>query len=167
MSLFSPRPRFTIDLPVSSVEVILARLREALGSQSGEFEGALSSKHVVVRLGQQRRKLWSPVLDADVVQREEGVRIDGRFGPHPNVWTLFVFIRACLFVALISTSVYACSKSLVYGESSMWTYVALAAVLVIGEYVGVAVAQKNTQGDMDALAAFVRGAVGDGDIPAT
>ena len=114
-------------------------------------------------MGEERRKLWSPVLDADVLQTEEGARIDGRFGPHPNVWTFFVFVRACLVVALISTSVYACSTSMVYGSNSMWSYVVLSALLVVGEYAGVAAAQRNTQGEMDALAAFVRSAVDQGD----
>lgn len=158
MSLFSPRPRFEIDPPISADDA-LARLRDALRRQAGEFEGALSSKHVVVRLGQQRRRLWSPVLDADVRETESGTQIRGRFGPHPNVWTFFVFVRACLFVALISASVFACSQSMVYGSSSVWSYAAVAAVLVVVEYVGVAVAQKNTQGDMDALADFVRAAI--------
>jgi hypothetical protein len=107
-----------MDLPHLSVDDTVSRIRDALQGQGGEFDGALSSKPIVVRLGGQGRKLWSPVLDADVRKAAEGARLDGRFGPHPNVWTFFVFVRACLFVALISTSVYARSKSMVFGDRS-------------------------------------------------
>jgi hypothetical protein len=38
------------------------------------------------------RKLWSPYLAMQVEQRPVGSLLRGRYGPHPEVWTLFMFL---------------------------------------------------------------------------
>ena len=50
----------------------------------------------------QDRTFWSPHLSVQVEDAEEGSRLHGRYAPHPEVWTLFVFLYAAFgFAALI------------------------------------------------------------------
>jgi hypothetical protein len=43
---------------------------------------------------EEERRLWSPHLSVQVEARKEGSLLRGRFGPHPEVWTLFLFLYA-------------------------------------------------------------------------
>jgi hypothetical protein len=38
------------------------------------------------------RKLWSPYLAMQVERRPTGSLLRGRYGPHPEIWTLFMFL---------------------------------------------------------------------------
>ena len=48
------------------------------------------------------RRLWSPYLSVQVEARQRGSLLRGRFGPHPEVWTFYMFLSSALgFLALI------------------------------------------------------------------
>lgn len=102
MSWFRPRPRFERTVPVSTEEAI-ARIRAALAAGDTDTEGAIARTHLTLHVPEAERHFWSPVLDAKVVPDGDGCRIHGRFGPHPNAWTLFVFLRAAFLFGLISS----------------------------------------------------------------
>jgi len=40
--------------------------------------------------------MWSPHLSVQVEYREGGSLLRGRYGPHPELWTLFVFLYAAV-----------------------------------------------------------------------
>jgi hypothetical protein len=70
--------------------------------------GALRENHSVVgqafpgrvELMVPRREthLWSPQLVVDVEAAEDGSRLEGRFSPHPHVWTMYV--AACAVASM-------------------------------------------------------------------
>jgi hypothetical protein len=41
---------------------------------------------------EEERKVWSPHLSVQVEPRAEGSLLRGRFGPHPELWTLYMFL---------------------------------------------------------------------------
>jgi len=48
------------------------------------------------------RRLWSPFLSVQVEPAPGGSILRGRYGPHPEVWTLFVFLYAVVgFLAVM------------------------------------------------------------------
>ena len=159
MNFLRPRPPFERAIAAPPAAVIAA-LRGSLSGSGGRCEGAVSPRHFVLRVPYQQRHVWSPVLDANVREEDGRTRLVGRFGPHPNVWTLFVFLRACLLVALTATSVFACSQTLVHGGSPFWKWALAAALLVVVEYVGASAGQRLGHDQIALLERFVDDALG-------
>lgn len=159
MSLFRARPAFVRDA-AASPECVVASIRRALTHGGTGCEGAVATHHLVLRVPINDRHFWSPVLDARVgPYGEGGARVHGTFGPHPHVWTLFIFVRACLIVACTSVTVFACSQTLVHGGSPWWKWAGLAAVAVILEYVGAQIGQRLGNDQIELLERFVDGAI--------
>lgn len=158
MQLFRARPPFVRDVQ-SAPERVVSAIRDRLIEGSTGCEGAVASRHMVLRVPPGERHFFSPVLDARVQDSDGGARIVGSFGPHPNVWTMFIFVRACLLVALTSTTVFACSQTLVSGASLWWRWAGVAAVLVVLEYVGAQVGQRLGHEQIASLERLVDGAL--------
>lgn len=95
------RPTFTVRLASPSEEVV-ATLRERLeGSEFADCSKS-SGRCVDLFLAKAERRVWSPYLTVQVEPLEEGSLIRGRYAPHPEVWTLFVFLYAVVgFLALM------------------------------------------------------------------
>ncbi|MCA9572416.1 MAG: hypothetical protein KC656_31470, partial [Myxococcales bacterium] len=99
------RPRLEILVPASLDDVrcaFEARIRHPACSCEGKF----ARNHLHVEVASARRHLWSPTLDVTLRETDEGTVLRGRFGPHPNLWTLYVFLYAAAgFVAVVGVSV--------------------------------------------------------------
>jgi hypothetical protein len=51
---------------------------------------------------EEERRLWSPHLSVQVEPKTSGSMLRGRYGPHPEVWTLFMFLYTAVgFLAII------------------------------------------------------------------
>lgn len=95
MSTVAIRPRFRRDLPWPQEEV-LTRLEEALQNREGEIVGFRVDHHFTLRMPPEERHFWSPQLQLEVEEQEEGSLLRGLFGPSPSVWLLFVFFYGAL-----------------------------------------------------------------------
>lgn len=95
------RPSFRIPLNRSADEV-MALLRERLkGSRYAECSRS-KGRCADIFLDEEARRLWSPYLSIQVEEGPEGALLRGRYGPHPEVWTLFMFLYAAVgFLALM------------------------------------------------------------------
>jgi len=95
------RPTFTIHLSTPAEEV-MATLRERLhGSEYADCSKS-RGRCADLFLTKAERRVWSPVLTIQVEPMEDGSLIRGRYAPHPEVWTLFVFLYAVAgFMALM------------------------------------------------------------------
>jgi len=97
----SIRPTFTIPL-APDPDTAMAALRERL--KGTEFEECSSSKGRCADffVGERERRLWSPYLSVQVEPAPGGSLLRGRFGPHPELWTLFMFAYGTLgFLAVM------------------------------------------------------------------
>ncbi len=79
------------------------------------------------------RHFWSPQLTIDVEDGAEGVRLRGRFGPHPHVWTLYVAMHAIGAMGTLGAVVFGVSQYLV-GQTP-WALVALPASPILAALV--------------------------------
>jgi hypothetical protein len=53
-------------------------------------------------VNEEERTVWSPHLSIQVEQEAEGSLLRGRFGPHPELWTLYMFLYTAVgFLAVI------------------------------------------------------------------
>ncbi len=84
--------------------------------------------HVEVEQG---RDWSSPALDLEVNDKGDYTLVSGRIGPHPNLWTLFLFLYASfLFLGLASSVVAATLWYLDMPIQGVWLMPVSAAGLV-------------------------------------
>jgi len=85
------RPTFFIPLAPDADEA-MNTLRERL--EGSDYEECTRSKgrcaDFFVR--EEERRAWSPCLSVQVEPLGTGSLLRGRFGPHPELWTLFMFL---------------------------------------------------------------------------
>ncbi len=94
------RPTFEIGLGLDADDAI----EKMRGRLRGEFRECTMSAGRCIDLfvNAEERHFWSPHLSVQIEEAEGGSRLYARFGPHPEVWTLFVFFYAAsAFAALI------------------------------------------------------------------
>ena len=50
--------------------------------------------HVFIKFNKQEAHFWSPQLQLEIIEKEEGgSRLYGLFGPNPTLWTFFMFLH--------------------------------------------------------------------------
>jgi len=95
------RPTFSISL-TPDADTAMSTLRERL--KATEYEECSRSKGRCADffVKEDERRVWSPCLSVQVESLQEGSLLRGRFGPHPELWTLFMFLYAGVgFLALM------------------------------------------------------------------
>ena len=62
----------------------------------------IQERYIILRMTPAERHYWSPVLSADAHSHSDGTLLRGYFGPHPNVWSLFIALYSAIaFGALL------------------------------------------------------------------
>jgi hypothetical protein len=87
-----PRIRPTFSIPLApDADTAMSTLRGRLAGT--EYEECSRSKGRCAEffVREEERRLWSPCLSVQVEPAPEGSLLRGRFGPHPELWTLFMF----------------------------------------------------------------------------
>lgn len=86
------RPTFRVRVSADR-DAAIDRIREILKSDErfvGRWRGKGRWAEVYVSHGE--RKLWSPHLSIRLDEEPDGCTLFGRFAPHPEVWTFFMFL---------------------------------------------------------------------------
>lgn len=95
------RPTFTRRFSMvreEAVAALRARLAET-PDLTGRWRG--KGRWAELYLPEDERRLWSPYLSVRFDTEEEGCTLFGRFAPHPEVWTFFMFLYGLVaFLAL-------------------------------------------------------------------
>lgn len=102
------RPRFSVEL-ACRVDDVMDALRERIDGGVPDVVGAFSRRHGVLKIPLEHRRFWSPELSLTVEPVDEATertRVRGRFAPHPQIWTGFVFVYLTLFLIGLSGLVY-------------------------------------------------------------
>ena len=92
MTSFRIRPRFKIE-SLYSCDEIKARIENKLATGNHPCYAEVSNHHIFLRVSPEEIHYWSPQLDLSCEAKEEGegTLIRGLYGPHPHVWTFFMF----------------------------------------------------------------------------
>lgn len=85
------RPTFTIALRPGPDQA-MGTLRERL--EGTEYVDCTRSKGRCADffVDEEERRIWSPYLSIQLEPSGDGSLLRGRFGPHPELWTLFLFL---------------------------------------------------------------------------
>jgi len=126
MSSFRIRPRFTVKSSLS-VDEIIEKTRLKLKAPSSTCAGLAMQDHITLRVLQDERHFWSPQLSIVLFEENDGTRLEGRYGPMPNVWVLFTFGYLALSTFLIFILIIGLSqKSLGLDSTVLWSVTFLA-----------------------------------------
>jgi len=88
-----PRIRPTFSIPLSpGADEAMGILRERLRGMDYEECARSKGRCAYFFVDEDERRIWSPHLSVQVEPKSEGSILRGRFGPHPELWTLFVFL---------------------------------------------------------------------------
>lgn len=90
----SPQLRPTFRVPLGfprdvAVERIRSRLQKREELQ-GRWQG--TGRWAEIHVPPEERKFWSPYLSMSVDDSGDTSELVGRFAPHPEVWTFFMFV---------------------------------------------------------------------------
>jgi hypothetical protein len=89
MTIRKIRPDF--ELPCSDdTQVVMSRLRSRL-AECPLCTGVSVGRHVELFVPENERRIWSPWLSVSVEDSQHGSMLRGRFGPHPHIWTWYLF----------------------------------------------------------------------------
>lgn len=153
------RPPLIETIPLSREEAT-RRLREELNTASCPCTGAVSSGHVSVAIREEQRQFFSPSLDLHLYDDPAGARLDGHFGPHPDVWTLYVAVYATLGAVSIGVTMWSASQWMIGGSTA--TLLALPGLLVLAGlvYLSALIGQRLAADQMTLIDGFLHGTLG-------
>lgn len=101
MSTVRLRPTYTMSLRAdraAAIEEIRARLTADVRF-AGRWRG--KGRWAELHVPHAERRFWSPHLSVRLDDAPEGCTLHGRFAPHPEVWTMFMFLYfAIAFLAV-------------------------------------------------------------------
>lgn len=101
MKLFTVQPAFTMDIPVPTDELML-RIRTSVKEMGLKELVGSAGTCVDLKVARDQRRFWSPHLNVQASQLEQGSQLFCRFSPRPEVWTMFMaiyLVAACLIFA--------------------------------------------------------------------
>lgn len=94
------RPRFEYTSNLS-IEKICSSFEDVLKDTSSRYSGYVHSPYITVYPQLKDQHYWSPQLSLMIDEEEGELRIHGRYGPRPAVWTMYVFFYAVIGVASV------------------------------------------------------------------
>ena len=156
------RPTFTVSLGLprdEAVEAIRAAF-VATPELAGRWRG--KGRWADLYLPEAERRLWSPYLSIRLDRETEGCTLFGRFAPHPEVWTFFMFLYFLVaFIVLFGATlgyVQWASGEAASGLWAVWIGVPVLGLIHVASAVGARLGQdqmRRLRGELDGLLAGV------------
>jgi len=127
MSIPELRPRFQTLVPCHPQKAF-EKFRLRLQQPDCPFEGTVLDTFISVTVKSKDRHYWSPVLTVQSRAVDGGTRLQGHYGPHPNVWTLLLALTATICFTGVFVTMYGCAQVLI--EQSPWALLAIPATVL-------------------------------------
>lgn len=160
------RPTFTIPL-AGPREGAVASIRERLAAApelAGRWRG--KGRWAEVYLPETERRIWSPYLSVRLDEEGAGCTLFGRFSPHPEVWTFFMFLYVLVaFIVLFGATlgyVQWASGERAWGLWAVWIGVPVLGLIHGASAMGVKLAQaqmRRLRGELEGVLRSVPGLV--------
>ncbi|WP_297761140.1 GTP-binding protein [uncultured Muriicola sp.] len=84
------RPRFQLE-QAADKEQLLSKFEQ---TKRPPYIIKRMDDHVFIKFNKQEVHFWSPQLQLEIIEKEEGgSRLYGLFGPNPTLWTFFMFLH--------------------------------------------------------------------------
>ena len=149
MSTPSVRPRFEVEAELDA-DALMERVRARL-PQCPHCTGVSVGRHAELFVPEAERRLWSPWLSVTADDRGKKAVLRGRFAPHPNVWTLYLFLAFGLGFALLVGTTWGYAQWAT--DRTPWALASVPIIFTLGAllYLASQVGQKLGGEQMDRL----------------
>lgn len=148
------RPRIKIISKLTKEE-IMKRIRENAQDPNTEFTGWAKDGYALISPPEIEKRVWTPQLNLQIDEIEEGTEVRGVIGPSSNVWTAFAFAFSLLgFVAFVSLFWGLSRLSLDYSANILWL-VPIALILIVGVYMVARIGQQLSSNQVKQLKNFI------------
>ncbi|MDX1699685.1 MAG: hypothetical protein R3250_03655 [Melioribacteraceae bacterium] len=148
------RPRIKIISKLSKEEV-LERLRMQLADKNNYFTGWAKEGYALISLPENDKRIWTPQLNIQIDEADEGSEIRGVIGPSASVWTAFAFSFSILgFIAFVALFWGLSRLSLDYSAEILWL-VPIMLIIILGVYMLARIGQQMSMNQVKELKNFV------------
>ena len=128
MSTPRVRPRFDLEFG-SDPDSLMEGLRDRLPN-CPNCTGVSVGRHAELFVPEAEQRLWSPWLSVTADEAAGGTVLRGRFAPHPNVWTFYLFLAFGLGFALLVGTTWGYAQWAT--ETTPWALIIVPLVMVLG-----------------------------------
>lgn len=153
------RPRFEIESTLSTNE-LANRLKKGIGKIDSPVKGQVHPTFATLYIPRKDQHYWSPRLTLSIYETDKGCTIRGMYGPHPSIWTMFVFFYSIIaFAFLVITIIGFSNRSIGNSGAILWLLPVLLLVfssLYATSYFG----QKKGEHQMKTLQDFFESSTG-------
>lgn len=156
---FTPsRPRFSVEIPFNREEMH-DRFRKVLEDNPKTYPGVINSERATLRLRKDRDQYWHPQLTLRVEEEDGKTYLYGLFGPHPNVWTFFVFLYSLGVGLILFIGMYGIVE-LTMGKSSYFVWFNfLGLLIIIATYIASKIGQEYAKEHTKSMIKFLKKAL--------
>lgn len=152
------RPRIKIISDLRQSEII-EKIKNILDDKESHFTGWAKEGYALITVPENEKKIWTPQLNLQIEELDEGTEVRGVIGPSANVWTAFAFTFSFLgFIAFISLFWGLSRLSLDYSAHILWL-VPISLLVIIGVYILARVGQQLSRNQVKELMSFVDSAL--------
>lgn len=152
------RPRIKIISKLSKNEIV-ERITKKIKDPETKCTGWAKEDYALICAPENDKHIWTPQLNLQIDDLEEGTEVRGVIGPSANVWTAFAFAFSLLgFVAFVSLFWGLSRLSLDYSADILWL-VPIALLLIVAVYMLARVGQQMSVDQIKELKNFVETAL--------
>jgi len=159
---FRPRSRFATALPPTEVKARISGLITAENPDKLVLGG--SGHHLVLGFQEVQRHVWTPRMDIDISEAEQGTIVHCLIGPAPNVWMLFM--AGYLVITLIGLTGITLGMAQQLLGITVWGYLLAAPMpfFGLGLWLLAQGGKRRSRPEMHALKAFMDRAMQGADL---
>jgi hypothetical protein len=160
-----------LELSVPIAPADLAACAQArLESPDSPCRGRVVADQIELQIRERDKRFWSPTLNVIVSPAETGSALRGKFGPNPDVWTLFLACYAFVILSAVFGMFYGVAQWTLGATPYGLLSIPIALVLLVCIYIAASVGQRLGHDQVDVLEAFLLECVGASpgeNVPAT
>jgi hypothetical protein len=154
------RPRIKIISNLNKDEII-KRINDKIDSPNSACTGWAKEGYALICAPVNEKHLWTPQLNLQIDETNEGTEVRGVIGPSANVWTAFAFTFSILgFIAFVALFWGLTQISLDHPTKILWA-VPITLVLILGVYILARVGQRLSKNEVYYLKNFVESTLQD------
>jgi hypothetical protein len=154
------RPRIKIISTLPKDE-IMERIRKKVEDPNTPCKGWAKGGYALICAPESEKHIWTPQINLQIDETEQGTEVRGVIGPSANIWTAFAFSFSILgFIAFVSLFWGLSRLSLSYSADILWL-VPITLILILGVYLLAKIGQQLSSNEVRELKRFVESTLSD------
>lgn len=148
------RPRIKIISKLGKEEIV-TRIKSKIDNPDTTCTGWAKEGYALICAPENDKHIWTPQLNLQIDDIEEGTEVRGVIGPSASVWTAFAFAFSILgFIAFVSLFWGLSRLSLDYSADILWV-VPISLFLILGVYMLARIGQQMSRNQVKELKNFI------------